>query len=156
MANYRFNGVNLVQFGDNIITDMSSTLGIKWTNGNTYFVNYVIKDGDTQENMAYRLWGDSSLSWIINFVNGVIDPFFDWPLRSDELMSYIKNKYGEEHILDTHHYELNGYVVNYSDNPKLETITNYEYEFRKNENKRNILVPTKTFMNDFLIKWSNE
>lgn len=156
MANYRFNGVNIVQYGDNLLTDISSTLNMYWTTGNTYFVKYVIKDSDTPENMAYRLWGDSSLSWIISFINGIIDPFFDWPLRTEELNEYIKNKYGEDHILDTHHYELNGYVVNYSYEPQLKAITNYEYEFRLNEKKRNITVPTEEFMTDFLSKWGNE
>ena len=153
MGNYRFNGVNLVQYKDNLITDLSNTINVYWTEGNTYFVKYVIKDTDTQENIAYRVWNDSSLSWIINLLNGIVDPFFDWPLRADELMEYIKNKYGEDHILDVHHYEKNGYVVNQSDDLEIKAISNYEYEFKLNENKRNIILPTDTFMADFLNRW---
>ena len=155
MANYRFNGVPLVQFQDNMITDISNNITLEWTEGNTFFIDYVIEDGDTAENLCYRLYNDSSLSWILYLVNGKVDPFFDWPLRSDELLEYVKNKYGKDRVYDAHHYTKNGFVVNYNkDDSSLHRITNYQYEFDLNEAKRKILLPTDTFIQTFLNQWS--
>ena len=157
MANFRFNGVPRVQFNDDMLTDLTNNLDIKWTTGNTFFVNYVVEDGDTAENISYRLWTDSSLSWIIYYINGMVDPFFDWPLRSDELLAYVKNKYGEFQVYDTHHYEKDGFVVNYNkDDPTIHKITNFQYEFSINESKRKILLPTETFIQTFLDQWSEQ
>lgn len=155
MANYRFNGVPIIQYNDDQITDISNNLTVEWTSGNIFFINYSIKDGDTPENIAYRLWNDSSLSWILCIVNDIIDPFFDWPLRSDELMEYIKNKYGEDHVYSTHHYIKNDYVVNYNpSDPAIRSVTNYTYEFDNNEKKRQIVLPTDSFIQQFLNQWS--
>lgn len=157
MANFRFNGVPTVQYNDDLITDLTNIITLDWTEGNTFFINYVIEDGDTAENICYRLWNDSSLSWLVYLVNGMVDPFFDWPLRSNELMEYVKNKYGQFQAYDAHHYTKNGFVVNYNkDDPTLQKITNYQYEFQLNEEKRNILLPTDAFIETFLTKWSEE
>ena len=154
MANYRFNNVPTIQYKDNLITDISNNLTVEWTEGNVFFVNYSITDGDTPENIAYRLWADSSLSWIICFINHIVDPFFDWPLRSEELMGYVKNKYGEDKVYATHHYVRNGFVVNGAPGDNTVTaISNYQYEFDRNEEKRKISLPTDTFVETFLVKW---
>lgn len=155
MGNYRFNGVPLIQYKDNLITDISNNLTVSWTPGNIFFIKYIIQDGDTAENIAYRLWNDSSLSWIILLINNIVDPFFDWPFRSDELMAYTKNKYGEANVYAPHHYEKNGFVVNYDkDDPTLDMITNFSYEFKQNEKKRTIDIPSDSFMSQFLSQWS--
>lgn len=155
MANYRFNGVSLIQYNDYLLTDITNNLTVDVSPDNIYFVEYIIQDGDTPENIAYRLWSDSSLSWVLCLVNNVIDQFFDWPLRSDELMAYVKNKYGELNVYAPHHYERDGYVVNKDpdDNQQI-MVTNYAYEFAKNEEKRSIHIPTEEFMQAFLNQWS--
>ena len=155
MANYRFNGVPLVQYNEYLLTDLTQNLTVEWTPGNIFFIAYRINDGDTAENICYRLWADSSLSWILYRVNEMVDPFFDWPLRSDELLDYVKNKYGTSAINDVHHYVKDGFVVNQNDDdPEIFPVTNYEYEFNRNEEKRDIVLPTDTFIQTFLSKWS--
>ncbi len=157
MGNYRFNGVPTVQYNDSLLTDLTNNLTITWTEGNTFFIDYHILDGDTPENICYRLWKDSSLSWIIDYVNGVIDPFFDWPLRSDELMDYVKEKYGEDNVYNVHHYTKNGYIVSTNPSDKsLIPVSNYKYEFDLNEEKRDIILPTERFIQEFLNKWGEE
>ena len=155
MGNYRFNGVRLVQYNNSLITDITNNLTIEWTPGNMFFVEYIIQDGDTAENIAYRLWNDSSLSWIIYYINKIIDPFFDWPLRSNEIMEYVKNKYGTAQVYSPHHYEKNGYIVNKDPNDdSIKVVTNYTYEFNQNEKKRTINLPTEDFIANFLSQWS--
>lgn len=155
MGNYRFNGVPQIQYNEGLLTDLSNNLDISWTEGNTFFINYVIQEGDTQENIAYRLWNDSSLSWVISFVNIIIDPFFDWPLLPDELMEYVKLKYGRDQVYAPHHYVKKGYIVNRNDDDKdVHVVSNYEFEAQQNDEKRNIILPTDEFMQQFLEEWS--
>ena len=154
MGNYRFNDVPLVQYGDNLITDLSRNLTVEWTSGNAFFIDYTIQDGDTAENICYRLWEDSSLSWVIYLVNQIIDPFFDWPMRGEELMEYVKFKYGNTQADAIHHYEKDGFVVNRNrTDPTIRGVTNYEYEFRENDKRRKIILPTDDFMTAFMMKW---
>jgi hypothetical protein len=69
---------------------------------------YIVKDSDTPEVIAHKVYGDSYRSWIVLLFNNIINPYYDWPMRSDALDNYIISKYGQD--LDTakstiHHYE---------------------------------------------------
>ena len=76
------------------------------SNINSYY-QYSMQDGDTFENIAYRYYGDINKYWIILFTNKIIDPFYDAPLKYQQFVEYIDNKYGSStaarNILD--HYE---------------------------------------------------
>jgi hypothetical protein len=115
---------------------------------NTNMIEYKIKDYDTPENICLRLYNDSSLSWILLYLNDIIDPFFDWPLNSNELRKFIIDKYGEENIRKVHHYVKDGYIVN--NQTGAVAVTNEEYEAQVNDKKRDILIPTPELMSAFI------
>lgn len=98
----------------------------------------LFKDSDTLEHLAHDYYGDTNLHWVIMVMNGIIDPFYDLPLRSDELIEYIEMKYGVlKH--DAHHYEANGLVVG-SEYPGASAVSNETHELIQNELKRNIKI----------------
>jgi hypothetical protein len=69
---------------------------------------YSIKDSDTPEIIAFKEYGDAYRSWIILLFNNIINPHYDWPLKTDALDTYIKNKYNqtlEEALSTINHYE---------------------------------------------------
>lgn len=72
------------------------------------YYDYLIKDSDTPDILAYNIYGSSEAHWIILLANGMIDPQYDWPLNSRAFKNYIINKYGsvENAKLTTHHYNL--------------------------------------------------
>jgi hypothetical protein len=75
-------------------------------NISSYYV-YEIKEGDTPDTLANRVYGDSGVGWIILYANDMYDPQFDWPLNYDAFNAYLKNKYGsiEYSKSNIHHFE---------------------------------------------------
>lgn len=69
---------------------------------------YLIRDEDTPDIIAHKAYGDPYRSWIILLFNNILNPNYDWPLKSDVLDSYIANKYSmtvQESKDTIHHYE---------------------------------------------------
>ena len=133
----------------------------------TFFTKYQIQGDDRPDNVAFEIYQDSSLDWLVLMANNVINIQNEWPIANsvfDELMTDKYESY-ENLIGGIHHYETievkdaSGVVIvkaglqvesNYSviffdeRANELKTITptipvtNYEYEQKINEGKRNI------------------
>lgn len=75
-------------------------------NISTYYM-YEIKDGDTPEILADKLYGNGDSYWIITYSNNVYDRNYDWPLDYRSFEKYIVNKYGSVANAQAtiHHYE---------------------------------------------------
>lgn len=71
------------------------------------YYKYDVVDGDTPESLAYKYYGSSTKHWIILIVNNVFDPFYDWPLKYENFVAFVENKYGSIANAKTniHHYE---------------------------------------------------
>ena len=143
----------------------------------TGFDYYYVQDQQRPDILAQELYSDSELDWVILTTNNIINIRDQWPLDSNELHSYILEKYGsEENILATHHHEtrkivdeFNRVVMpaglevdknftfkyrNYTNtiitvNPVIE-ITNYDYENKLNEEKRRIKVLKPQYLGAFI------
>ena len=86
--------------------------------------------------------------------NQRFDYINDWPLAYDALEQYCKDKYGEDQVQMTHHYEdVNGYVVN-DDSPLATPISNLTYEDRINESKRSIKIISKQLLEQIVNEFS--
>ena len=60
---------------------------------NKTYVDYIVKDGEKPEHIADRVYRRSDYHWIILMSNEIYNPYFDWPLSSSELDSYVQSKY---------------------------------------------------------------
>ena len=80
------------------------------------FYKYQLQDSDTPEIVANKYYGDSYRYWIVMHGNpSMMDPQGDWPLNSEQLTTYLKDKYsevagGKDLVLSytqgtVHHYE---------------------------------------------------
>jgi len=100
------------------------------------YYKYTMQDGDTLENMAFKLYGDPLRHWIIIFANTMIDPYFDLALNQDNFANNIILKYGSianaqsqlDHIQqqETVTTTLNGVSNTQTYNT---TVTNYGYTY---------------------------
>ena len=76
---------------------------------------YDITDSDTPEILAFKLYGDSELHWIILHFNNILDPRFDFPQTTNNLVKYVEGKYtninGIHHYEDSNQSEVNGNVI---------------------------------------------
>lgn len=76
------------------------------TNAITAFNYYQVEDGERPDQVAEKLYNDSSLDWVVLITNNIISIKNDWPLDSQSFNNYLIDKYGsEEEIYATHHYE---------------------------------------------------
>ncbi len=75
----------------NIIARFAFEKGLK--ENSSAFYKYNIKDSDTPEIIAYKFYGNVERQWVVLLFNDIIDPQFDWPFESNQLITYIDKKY---------------------------------------------------------------
>ena len=87
-----------------------------YKNKSTIFYDHVVEEGERPDITADTFYGDSTLSWVVLFVNEIVDPLYDWPLDYLDFKNYISNKYKYQGSLvnqggiewaqsNIHHYE---------------------------------------------------
>lgn len=117
---------------------------------------YIVADNTTPESIAANVYNDPFLHWTIMYVNDITDLHAGWPLSGTALSEFVTKKYGTGNEENTHHYEtLEGVWIDqdfclevYGINPK--NITNYDYEYIKNELKRHIKIIKPTYISRFV------
>ena len=118
--------------------------------GDLAYYDYDIRDGDTPEILADKIYDNPLLHWVILITNEIIDPRWDWPLPENILYDYIVDKYGLANIGNAHHYiNSAGYTVN-STAPGAIAVSNYDYETEENEKKRRIKILKPQHVNVFV------
>ena len=140
------------------------------------FTKYKIKGDDRPDNVAYEVYGDANLDWLVLTCNNILNVYDEWPMTQINFENYLLEKYGTyENINGTHHFETtevkntSGVVIlpaglevdsNYSitffddviegmttvSSPVTE-VTNYMYEDRLQEDRRNIFILKPRFLN---------
>ena len=104
---YDIDGKQLTTYQN--VTNVFFRVRIIWNvleNISAYY-DYLVKDDDTPEILAEKLYGDPEAHWIILMANQIVDAQYDWPLNNDDFNKYIINKYGSIQNSKTaiHHYE---------------------------------------------------
>lgn len=124
------------------------------------FIEWIIRDEDTPEIMADRLYGSTHYYWIILLFNGMYDRFWDWPLDYRSLTNYTIAKYGALNLEAVHHYvslesvdpayNLPAGTVVDEYYPYKSAVSNTQYEYETNEAKRKINVLDPDALGDVL------
>lgn len=141
------------------------------------FYDYVIREGQRPDILAFQYYGDQTLDWLILLTNNITDPVFGWPLDERTLTNYIKNKYTSielarstihsyEKILNEQFITKDGTIVperyieidettynSLSSNRRI--VYKYEYEERLNEQKRHIKLIQPAFVTNILNEVNN-
>jgi hypothetical protein len=76
----------------------------------TFFEKYSIQGDDRPDNVAKKVYGDSSYDWIVLLSNNIINIYEEWPLPQAGWDAHLLEKYNNNY--DTlyngiHHYESN-------------------------------------------------
>ena len=75
-------------------------------NNVTYFTKYSIKGDDRPDNVAFDVYQDSTLDWVILLSNNIINVQNEWPLTQQSFDTYLLDKYETyQNIQSVHHYE---------------------------------------------------
>lgn len=81
--------------GSTILTKITSRFAYEssFKENTSVFYKYTIKDSDTPEGIAYKMYGSSERHWMILMLNDIIDPLHDWPLNYDKFTKFVNSKY---------------------------------------------------------------
>lgn len=59
---------------------------------NSYETGY-LRESETPQSLAYRLYGDVNLQWAVLLFNEIINPFYDWPVTESKLINRLNSEY---------------------------------------------------------------
>jgi len=140
------------------------------------FTKYKVKGNDRPDNVAFEVYGDANLDWLVLTCNNILNVYEEWPMTQINFENYLLEKYETyDSINAAHHYETtevknsSGVVIvpaglevdsNYSisfydsvtegmtivSSPVIE-VTNYMYEERLQDDRRNIFILKQRFLN---------
>ena len=75
-------------------------------NNLTYFTKYQIVGDDRPDNVAFQVYEDETLDWLVLLSNNIVNIQTEWPLEQQSFLNYLLNKYGSQaNFLQPHHYE---------------------------------------------------
>ncbi len=122
----------------------------------TAYIDYTIQEDESPEMLADRMYDDMSMYWIILMFNDIHDVRTEWPLSYSVFEDFINTKYPASRNA-IHHYESIAYGtvvdIDWHDYDR-ESITNWEYEYRRNEELRNIKLPDESIIS-FIVEEHN-
>ena len=133
----------------------------------SFFTKYSITGNDRRDNVAFEIYQDSTLDWLVLMANNIVNIQNEWPLSNVDFDELMLDKYGSYDTLfnGIHHYETievkdardvkivnaglkveSDYSITFFDERagQMKTVTptipvtNYQYEQKVNEDKRNI------------------
>jgi hypothetical protein len=142
----------------------------------SFFEKYKIIGNDRPDNVAFEIYKDSKLDWVVLLSNNILNIQTEWPLPQTDFDRFLLDKYDDYNTLynGIHHYETEevknsrgvtivpaglqvdaSYSVSYYDffiEQQITTgnisvpVTNYEYEEKIEDNKRNIYLLKSTYL----------
>ena len=142
-------------------------------NNFTVFEKYEIMDNMRPDNVSQALYGSDQFDWIVLIVAGINNVRNEWPLNNRDLYNYCEKKYGDS-INSNRFFETtevkdssgrlilpkgkvvdSGFTIPKPGTPTatinpVTGITNFEYETRLNDEKRNIFVLRQGYLQDFV------
>lgn len=75
-------------------------------NNITVFDRYIVEGDDRPDNVAYKVYGDQNLDWIVLLSNNILDVYSEWPLSQLNFEAYLLEKYGSfEELYSPRYYE---------------------------------------------------
>ena len=144
------------------VTNLLRRVGLrtKVRTNSLLYDTYDVKEGETPEMIAHKLYGDTELHWIILLINEVTDRYHQWPMTTPQFLDFINDKYDNPDGI--HHYETTQTsgdtkvkieVFNEVDEDAytgLTPITNREYEENEQDKRRKIKLLDPSYVNAFV------
>ena len=122
---------------------------------------YDVKEGESPEIIAHKLYGDPELHWVILLLNDITDRYHQWPQNQNQFLAYLKDKYSN--VDATHHYEISqtsgdttikiDIGTDNTDYPTASIVTNAEFEEDLQDKKRKIRLLDSIYIEDFVAEF---
>jgi len=124
---------------------------------------YDVEPGESPETVAFKVYGSTDYWYVVCIMNNITNRFHDWPKSYQAFEDYVNDKY--DNPAGIHHYEklqvsghttpegpgdFDHYIEVNSDDPDGQSVSNYEYEQRLEDKKRQIKILNPSFLPSFL------
>ena len=142
----------------------------------TLFTKYKVEGDDRPDNVAFKVYNNENLDWLVMVCNNIMNLQSEWPLLQAEFYRHLIDTYGTyENLNSIHHYETieiknsmgvvlveqglevdSDYSITYYDSiiekeitqsNIVTPITNLEYETKLDDDKRNIFLLKPSYVN---------
>ena len=146
-----------------IVTNLLKRVAVrsKVKTNTALYDTYDVKEGESPEIIAHKLYDDPELHWVILLLNDITDKYHQWPKNQNQFLAYVNDKYSD--VDATHHYEISQVsgdttikidigTVN-TDYPTASIVTNYEYEEDLQDKKRKVRLLDPEYVEDFIAEF---
>ena len=141
----------------------------------TAFTKYSVEGDERPDSVAYNFYGDSGLDWVVLTTNNIIHVRDEWPMGSQDFLTYLNEIYSETELSNIHHYETEilrdsngrliqpeglrvpaGHSITFLDRgvlrteSKLKSFTFLQHEIDLNDAKRDINILRAEYLSLFL------
>ena len=138
------------------------------------FEKYSVKDDERPDQVAYDFYNDSNLDWVILTTNNIVHVRDEWPMGSQDFLTYLNAKYTAAELTNIHHYETkvirdaannliqpagiyvdSDHSITYVDRgvtttkSEITSVTFLENETNINDKKRNINIMKRELLDTF-------
>ena len=129
---------------------------------------YDVRNGETPEMIAHKLYGEAEYHWVVLMVNNITDRYHQWPMNTRQFLAHLDERY--DNVDAVHHYEIN--QVSGDTNVKINIgtsnvdtdgntiadatlVTNREYEEEKQDVLRKIRLLDPIYLDQFVTEFTN-
>ena len=141
----------------------------------TAFTKYSVIGDERPDQVANRFYNDSGLDWVILTTNNIVHVRDEWPMGSQDFLTYLNAKYTAAELTNIHHYETkvirdaannliqpagvyvdSDHSITYVDNgitktkSEITSVSFLQHETNLNDDKRNINVLKSEYLDLFL------
>lgn len=81
-------------------------------NNISIYDEYDIRDDETPEILADKIYSNPELHWLVLHLNNILDPRFEWPLSTNKLSLYVQGKYNDVNGIKHYINDETGEIVN--------------------------------------------
>ena len=120
-----------------------------------------MRGNESPENLAFELYNDAELHWVILLTNDIYDRYHQWPMNNNQFLAFVNDKYANTNAV--HHYEItqsSGDTTikidigqDNTDHPTATSVTNYEYEENRQDELRQIKLLRESFVGQFVSEY---
>lgn len=141
----------------------------------TAFTKYSVQGDERPDQVAFNFYNDSNYDWVVLTTNNIIHVRDEWPMSTNDFLTYVNSKYTTQQLSNIHHYETkiirdsrgrliqpkgltvpDGHSITFLDNGVLRTeseltsFTFFEHETNLNDKKRDINILKPEYLTIFL------
>jgi len=125
------------------------------------FDTYDVKQGETPEMLADKLYNDPELHWVILLINDITDRYHQWPMNNNQFIAYLNDKYSN--VDATHHYEISqvsgdttikiNIGTDNTEHSGASIVTNREFEEERQDELRKIRLLNPIYIEPFVSEY---